>query len=109
MIRVNEMFERKQLKFTINQKVQLYIAFPETKPSPLTPDFKYADQKLSLLKVKPTDSPEKGKAELSIGYKIYYKTVVPGEVRFMNLGSGFLLCVCVCVCEVRDREGYLRY
>ncbi len=33
--------------------------------------FQYTDQKISVLKVNPTDSSEKPHAELSIGYKIY--------------------------------------
>lgn len=94
MIRLNEMYEKKELKFSVNQKVHLYVAFPETKPSPLTPDFKYADQKLSLLKVKPTDSPEKVKAELSIGYKIYFKSLPAGPVNLpiqQNAGTTNLI------------------
>jgi len=59
------------LEFSVSQKVSIFIAFPENKANPLNDEFEYTDQKISVLKVNPTDSSEKPHAELSIGYKIY--------------------------------------
>ena len=91
MIRVNELYEKKELKFSVNQKINLYVAYPESKSSPVDSSFEVlhliqsTDQKLSVLRVKPTDSPTKTKADLSIGYKIYMKSIPAGEVHSYNI------------------------
>jgi hypothetical protein len=38
-LQLNMMFEKEELEFSVNQKVSIFIAFPENKSNPLPEDF----------------------------------------------------------------------
>jgi len=71
-----------ELTFSLNQKADVYIGFPESKPNPLGNDFKvllnikFIDEKLSVLKVPLEDQSAKPAVQTSTGYKIYKKSSV---------------------------------